>query len=95
MFACGDNRRFRTPQGMRGGSKLVVDGEIITDSKLLLKHWVTHFSQLAESRRDFPGLEELQSKVDQAALDRDLSQASRDPLDFPFSSEEMERESPS
>ena len=38
MIACGDNRRFRPPQGIQGGSKLVVDGEIVTDSKLVLEN---------------------------------------------------------
>ena len=42
--------RFRRPRNNVEGSKLLVDGILTTDAKVLLDEWVRHFESLAECR---------------------------------------------
>jgi len=88
MFASGNRFRFRTPRQRKRCCKLVVDGKVVSNPEVLIGEWVEHFRELAKSRRDgTSGLEELQQKVDDLALE---SLGNEDMLlDVPFSAEEV------
>ena len=66
MFAAGCGNMFRTPQRSKSQcSKLVVDGEVVSDPESLLGVWAGHFSGLCKSRGDvLPGLKELQERTE-------------------------------
>ena len=53
MFASGNRRRFNTPAWKKSRcSKLVVNGEVVSDPEVLLEVSMKHFCKSAKSRGD-------------------------------------------
>ena len=65
MFAAGARSRFKLPGRKKNRcSKLIVDGEVIISPQSLMEVWAQYFSNLAKSKDESPGLQELQQTVD-------------------------------
>ena len=83
MFTAGSGYRFETPQRSKSQcSKLVVDGEVISDPESLLGVWADHFPGLCKSRGDG-----LPHKMEMLVAESNRNEEML--LDVPFSAEEI------
>ena len=87
LFSSQDGRRFKSPNRKKFGcSKLVVDGDAVHDSEMLLTIWVDHFQKLAESQlRDTPTNEKMKFLEMQSHMNEEFL------LDTSFTAEEVSR----
>ena len=90
LFAKIEKNRFRSQGGRQNGSKLVVNGNVVSDQEALMEVWLEHFSGLAKSRRDvLPRLDVLQRRAQAVSSGVESQGATRDPLDIAFTAEEV------
>ena len=65
MFEKGHSNRFRAPKKKRKCDKMMIDGEVVSSSEVLLGKWVEHFGKVAKSRLEsVDGLRDMMLKVD-------------------------------